>query len=96
MGESSVSDYDNTNRGGLWKNARKDRDTHPDYTGSINVGGAEFWLSAWLKTARDGSKFMSLSVKPKDGDARPGMSGYASKPDRDADTRAPLDDDIPF
>ena len=96
MGESSVSDYDNTNRGGLWKNARKDRDTHPDYTGSINVGGSDFWLSAWLKTARDGSKFMSLSVKPKDGDARPGMSGYASKPDRDADTRAPLDDDIPF
>ena len=91
-----MSDYDNTNRGGLWKNARKDRDTHRDYTGSINVGGSDFRLSAWLKTARDGSKFMSLSVKPKDGDARPGMSGYASKPDRDADTRAPLDDDIPF
>lgn len=91
-----MSDYDNTNRGALWKNARKDRDTHPDYTGSVNVGGSEFWLSAWLKTARDGSKFMSLSVKPKDGDMRPGMSGYASKPDRDADTRQPVDDDIPF
>lgn len=89
-----MSDYDNTNRGGLWKNARKDRDTHPDYTGSINVGGSDFWLSAWLKTARDGSKFMSLSVKPKDGDVRQG--GPASKPDRDADTRQPLDDDIPF
>ena len=89
-----MTDYDNTNRGALWKNARKDRDTHPDYTGSINVGGSEFWLSAWLKTARDGSKFMSLSVKPKDGDMRPG--GTASKPDRDADTRQPVDDDIPF
>jgi len=35
-------------------------------------------------------------LSSKDGDTRPGMSGYASKPDRDADTRQPVDDDIPF
>lgn len=58
--------YDNTNRGTLFRNDRKETDNHPDYNGSINVGGQEFWLSAWIKTSGKGTKFMSLSVKPKD------------------------------
>lgn len=59
-----MSDYDNTNRGVLFKNDRKESDKHPDYKGSVNVGGTEFWLDAWIKTGAKG-KFMSLSVKPK-------------------------------
>lgn len=58
--------YDNTNRGTLFRNDRKETDNHPDYNGSINVGGQEFWLNAWIKTSSKGTKFMSLSVKPKD------------------------------
>jgi hypothetical protein len=60
-----VTQYDNTDRGVLFKNDRKTTDSHPDYTGNINVGGQEFWLSAWIKEGQRG-KFMSLSVKPKD------------------------------
>lgn len=58
-------EYDNTDRGVLFKNDRKEQDNHPDYKGSINVGGVEFWLSAWIKQGEKG-KFMSLSVKPKE------------------------------
>lgn len=62
--------YDNTNTGTLFKNDRKEKDTHPDYRGSINVGGQDFWLSAWIREAkggeRQGQKFMSLSVQPKE------------------------------
>lgn len=86
-----MTDYDNTNRGGLWKNARKESDKHPDYTGNINVNGVEMWLSAWIKTDRKGGKFMSLAVKPKDGDA--GTTGRGEFGRRPLDT---LDDDIPF
>jgi len=62
-----MSDYDNTNRGVLFKNKRKEQgDKKPEYTGSLNVNGTEFFLDAWLKTSQSGEKFMSVSVKQKD------------------------------
>lgn len=67
--------YDNTNKGTIAKNARKEQDTHPDIAGSLNVDGIDYWINGWLKkNGKDGSAFYSLSVKPKE--AR-----------RDADTR---------
>ena len=62
--------YDNTNTGLLARNERKESENHPDLTGSINVGGKEYWLSAWSKRGKsgklEGKPFFSLSVKPKD------------------------------
>ena len=61
-----MTQYDNTNRGTIAKNNRKEQDTHPDIAGSINVAGVDYWLNGWLKTnSQDGSKFYSLTVKPK-------------------------------
>ena len=60
-------EYDNTNRGTLGKNHNKKGDSHPDYSGQLNVDGVDYWLSGWLKESKkDGSKFFSLAVKPKD------------------------------
>jgi hypothetical protein len=59
--------YDNTNKGTIAKNPRKEADTHPDIKGSINVEGRDYWLDGWQKTnSKDGSKFYSLTVKPKE------------------------------
>lgn len=59
--------YDETNRGILSRNDRKEQPTHPDMKGTINVDGVEYWLSGWTQTRKDGSgKFLSLSVKRKD------------------------------
>jgi hypothetical protein len=82
--------YDNTDKGALFRNDRKDDDRDPDYRGNINVDGVEYWLSAWLKVSKDGKKYMSLSVKPKNesnGRARQQKSGGGG---------APYSDDIPF
>jgi len=62
-------EYDTTNRGSLFKNDRKDDAKFPDYKGSLNVDGTDYWLSAWIKISKDGNKFMSLSVKNKNADA---------------------------
>ena len=58
--------YDNTNKGILSRNDRRESDSHPEYKGQINVDGVEYWLSGWVKERKDGTgKFFSLSVKPK-------------------------------
>lgn len=61
-----MSEYDNTNRGVLFKNDQGGNPKRPQYRGSLNVGGTDYNISAWIKESRkDGSKFMSLSVEPK-------------------------------
>jgi uncharacterized protein (DUF736 family) len=86
-----MSDYDNTDRGALFKNDKKDSETHPDYKGSINVGGTDYWLSAWLKTSNAGAKYMSLSVKAKDAPQK-----AAPKPAPMPQSIGDMDDEIPF
>ncbi len=84
--------YDNTNSGALFKN-EKQKDTHPDYRGTINVNGVDFWISAWIKSSKAGQKYMSLSVQPKEAkdDRRPERGAQpATAP------AGGFDDEIPF
>lgn len=59
-------EYSNENRGTLYRNENKKEENHPDYSGSLNVGGKDYWLSGWVKESKkDGKKFFSLSIKQK-------------------------------
>ena len=82
-------DYDNTNRGVLFKNDRKESDKHPAYKGSVNVGGVEFWLSAWIKEGAKG-KFMSLSVSEKEQRQEAAPSRQQRPPADDFDDSTPF------
>ena len=64
-----MAEYSNENRGSIWRNDKKASDTHPDFTGSMNVDGRDYWVSAWKRKegASDKSPALSFSVKPKDG-----------------------------
>jgi len=67
--------YDNTNTGLLKKNDRKEKDSHPDYRGMVNVDGVDYWLSAWIKVGKEGSKlagqkFFSLALEPMEDQRR--------------------------
>jgi len=46
----------------LFKNTRKQSESHPDYTGSIMLQGKEHYLSAWIKESPKVGKFFSISV----------------------------------
>ncbi len=77
-------EYDNTNRGTLFKNTRqRDGKKDPEYAGSINVEGVEYWLDAWLNTAKkDGKKFFGLKVRPKNPDQAPPQQQSSPQPAR--------------
>jgi hypothetical protein len=76
--------YDNTNQIALFKNVNKESDNHPDYSGTLNVDGREFFVDCWLKTIqkgeRSGQKFLSGKVKPKQQrGGNQGGGGYKSQ-----------------
>jgi len=59
--------YDNNNRGAVWKNDRKTTDKHPDYNGAITVDGKDYWLSAWRgDKSNPKAPVLSFSVTLKD------------------------------
>lgn len=87
------------NSGSLFKNDRKEKDTHPDRTGTALIDGREYWVSGWLKNGAKG-QFLSLAFKPKDA-AQPQRSlGSKGRSDPIStgrpSARAEMDDDIPF
>ena len=58
-------EFDQTNRGSLFKNEKKEEAKHPDMSGTLNVNGTEYWISGWKKTSKAGTGFISLSIRPK-------------------------------
>ena len=93
-----MSNYDNTNRGVLFKNDRKEKDTQPNMKGSINVEGVEYWVSAWTKEGQNG-KFISLSLTPKEATQTAAQAAQQVTPQqRQQAATVVLDDDdnLPF
>lgn len=87
-------EYDNTNRGALFKNDKEGGNPNwPDYRGSINVAGSDFWLDAWLKKDKKGKTYMSLSIKPK---LQSDRSSVPTGGRNDPRPKPEFDDDISF
>ena len=71
-----MSNYDNTNKGAIWGNKDKQTDKHPDFKGSINIEGVEYWLSGWKRDPNGNPKAPSVKfeVKRKDEVHEQGMA----------------------
>lgn len=96
--------YDNTNRGVLFKNDRKEEgDNKPNYTGEINVDGVDKRLAAWIRDSKDGSKrFLSIAVNEKEEQGQQGQQqgggggNLGDTASGHADFDQDFKDDIPF
>ncbi len=71
-----ANEKDYPNSGILFRNDRKVSPKHADYTGDLDSicpacqTRTQWFLNSWLKVGRTGTKFLTLSVKAKDGYAR--------------------------
>ncbi len=53
-------------QGSLFKNKRRTKPSHPEYTGQAKLDDVEYWVSAWVKEKQDGEKFFSIAFTAKD------------------------------
>lgn len=91
------------NSGSIFKNDRKEKDTHPDGKGSCVIDGVEYWVSSWNKTSAKGVQFRSLSFQrkeqpasvPQQAPARPAPSRQAPRGSQGSGFDD-MEDDIPF
>lgn len=78
------------NSGSIFVNDRKQKETHPDRTGTALIDGTEYYISGWLKQSKDGKPFLSLSFKPKSQETKPANGGLSGKQSDD------FGGDVPF
>ena len=90
------------NSGSVFVNDRKEKDTHPDRTGTAMIDGVMYYVSGWIKEGQKG-KFMSLAFKRKDDQpvreqrTQPQPKPAQRRPDPISTGRDDMDDDaIPF
>ena len=89
-----MTEYSNENRGALWPNDRqREGKQDPQYTGSLNVDGVEYWVKAWgrKENAKQGAPVLSFSVSPKDENKAPRKEFAKETPDA-----TDFDDRLPF
>jgi len=87
-------EYSNENRGSIWKNEKKETEKHPDFTGSLDVDGVAYWVSAWKRKPDASEKAPALSFSVKRKDEAPQRERKAAPAAPPADDFA--DDEIPF
>lgn len=75
--------------GSLFKNDRREKENHPNATGSAMIDGVLYEIAAWTKKDRNGNPWQSLAFKRKD-ERRAAPARNAAPPDDD------FSDDLPF
>ena len=82
--------------GSLFKNDKREKDTHPNLTGTVMVGGVEYWASGWTKERANGEKWISLSFKPKEARQQGYQGSYNGDPRTNSSGSVGPQDDYPF
>ena len=59
---------DRDNEGAIWKNEKREKDTHPHFTGHATIEGVEYWVSAWRRPedAAEKAPALKFAFRPKE------------------------------
>ena len=92
-----MNDYEQKdNSGAIFKNDKKETETHADYKGSALIAGVDYWVNVWVNTSAKGTKYMKTSYTPKEA-AIPVVAPQVTQSVAPAEiTIENMDDDIPF
>ena len=77
-----MTQYDNRNKGALWGNTDPHSERSPHFTGTLDVEGVQYQVSAWKRKpgANPKSPALNFRITPvnahKDGDGYPSDDGY--------------------
>ena len=82
------------NSGALFKNDKKQSDSHPDYKGSAMIDGSDYWVSGWINVSSAGTKYMKFSYSPKEQVHNNGVQQVQAAVG--GMSIAEMDEDIPF
>lgn len=82
------------NSGAIFKNDKREKDSHPNGRGKAMIGGVMYYVDAWTKDGAQG-KYQSLSFKAVE-QAHTKAAVLAPKPVKSAHASGAFDDGIPF
>jgi hypothetical protein len=80
-----MSQYNNNLTGVLFKNDKDGNEKRPDYKGSAEIEGVQYWVSAWIRDTAKG-KCLSMKYERKEQQAAPAAPA----------NNAPVFEDVPF
>lgn len=83
-----MANYDSTNKGTLFRNEKRESEKHPEFSGSCNIDGVEYWISAWVNESKSGKRYFSLKFKLKEDALKTQKNKYEPLPESD--------DEVPF
>ena len=89
-----MPEYDNNLRGVLFPEKEKRSDNSPDYSGSCEIDGKQYWLDGWKRLSRSGDPFLSIRFKLKQ--AKNSVPPVAAIAVPTVPEPPPFGDDIPF
>lgn len=87
-----MAEYDNTNRGAIWKNDKKTEEKHPDFRGELNVEGSEYWVSAWKRKpgAKESAPPLTFALTLKESNVKKPVNSAPAKGDDLTDEEIPF------
>ncbi len=89
-GENKTPYKHKPNRGSMFENDDKQKDSQPDFKGSIDVEGVIYWINGWKDTTMAGKHRLSLSVTHQEELDQPREQGQPRQPQgRQQQTRSP-------